>query len=96
VLGVPIAFSREFYAHLALLHVSLALRIAGDLIGMFEVRRLGGLLNAVALLLFFALTLRAAWQGQGRRASIKQISESPSEKLFNHQDTKTPRGKRAL
>lgn len=54
VLGVPVAYSPAFYAPLALLHLSLALRLAGDLAGLGEPRRWGGLLNAAAVLLFLA------------------------------------------
>ncbi|MBI4628500.1 MAG: hypothetical protein HY729_07315, partial [Candidatus Rokubacteria bacterium] len=56
VLGVPIAFRRAFYAHLVLLHLTLALRIAGDLASWLPGRQWGGLLNVLALLLFFANT----------------------------------------
>jgi len=45
VLGVAIPFRRFFYAHLALLHAGLALRVGGDLAGSFTAARWGGLLN---------------------------------------------------
>jgi hypothetical protein len=57
ILGVPISFSRLFYAQLGLLHFSLLLRVTGDLTNQFEIRRWGGLLNEVAILLFLALTI---------------------------------------
>jgi hypothetical protein len=56
VLGLPITFRRSFYAHLALLHLSLLLRIAGDLAPWRSGRLWGGLLNAVVLLLFLGNT----------------------------------------
>lgn len=59
VLGRPITFHPIFYAHLALLHLSLALRIVGDLGSWLPGRQWGGLLNVVALLLFLANTARA-------------------------------------
>lgn len=57
ILGVPISFSRAFYGHLILLHLSLLLRVAGNLTNQFEIRKWGGLLNEVAILLFLGLTL---------------------------------------
>lgn len=56
ILGWPVAFRPAFYAHLILLHLTLVLRIAGDLVPWPAARQWGGLLNAVALLLFFANT----------------------------------------
>ena len=58
-LGVPLAYRTFFYGHLALLHTSLALRLAGDLAGWPAVRQWGGLLNAVAILLFLVSTAAA-------------------------------------
>jgi len=60
VSGRPMTFQPVFYAHLALLHASLVLRIAGDLAGWPSLRQWGGLLNVVALLLFLANTVRAS------------------------------------
>ena len=57
VLGVPLPFRRPFYLHLALLHVGLCLRVGGDLGGSFDVARIGGLLNAVAIGLFLLATI---------------------------------------
>ncbi len=57
--GQQMAFQPAFYAHLALLHASLVLRVAGDLGGWAGVRQWGGLLNAIALLAFLANTVRA-------------------------------------
>jgi hypothetical protein len=59
VLGSPISFRPAFYAHLSLLHFSLALRLAGDLAGWLTARQWGGLLNALVLLLFLANTVYA-------------------------------------
>ena len=59
VLGVPLAYRSFFYVHLALLHASLALRLAGDLAGLPDLRQWGGLLNAAAILLFLASTVAA-------------------------------------
>ncbi|MFN3928718.1 MAG: hypothetical protein ACK4OK_03690, partial [Thermoflexus sp.] len=64
VLRVNLPFSRALYLPLALLHLSLLLRLAGDLGGIFEVRRWGGLLNGVAILLFLVLMARAIRKGR--------------------------------
>ncbi len=59
IMGRAVGYSPLFYIHLAFLHASLALRIAGDLLDAFLVRRWGGMLNAVALLIFLVNTVRA-------------------------------------
>jgi hypothetical protein len=56
-------FGAIFYAHLVLLHVSLLIRVGGDITGQSELRRAGGLLNAVAILLFLGMTARSVWIG---------------------------------
>lgn len=56
VLGVAVPFQPRFYAHLVVLHLSLALRLLGDLTLWWPARHWGGLLNVVAILLFFANT----------------------------------------
>jgi hypothetical protein len=48
-------FRPRFYLQAGVLHVSVLVRVAGDLIGGLEAwRRWGGLLNAAALLVFVA------------------------------------------
>jgi hypothetical protein len=54
VLGVGVAYRSAFYLPLALLHASVALRLIGDCGPWLEGRRWGGLLNAVAIVVFFA------------------------------------------
>ena len=68
VLNLPVRYSPRFYAHLGLLHLSLLLRVGGDLAGMGALRQWGGLLNVVAVLLFLANTVAsvAEQRGQGR------------------------------
>jgi hypothetical protein len=56
VIGVSVPFRARFYVHLAMLHVSLFLRLAGDLAGWMPGRQWGGLLNVLAVLLFLANT----------------------------------------
>ena len=65
VTGVRLPFRAYFYVHLGLLHASIALRIVGDLTAQQELRRWGGLLNEVAIVLFVAVTLVAARRGSG-------------------------------
>ena len=57
ILGVPIHFRPAFYIHLCLLHVSLVIRLAGDLGGQTDIRKWGGVLNEVAILLFLVMTV---------------------------------------
>ncbi|MDR7434506.1 MAG: hypothetical protein QN189_05185 [Armatimonadota bacterium] len=63
ILGLPLSFQPSFYAHLILLHLSLALRVASDLLLWIPGRRWGGLLNVLALLVFLGNTLRARRRG---------------------------------
>lgn len=60
VLGAPLAFMRSFYIHLSLLHLSLGLRVVGDLGGLAQVRLWGGMLNVCAIVLFLIMTVVAA------------------------------------
>lgn len=59
VLGLRVGYRPAFYAHLALLHASLAVRIAGDLAPWLPGRRWGGLANGVAIVVFLVNTLSA-------------------------------------
>jgi len=56
LLGRPPVFQRVFYGHLALLHASLLLRVAGDMAGVAAWWRWGGLLNAVSIVWFVVAT----------------------------------------
>lgn len=56
VLGLRLGFHPVFYAPLAALHLSLVLRVAGDLLGLDLSRQWGGLLNALAILAFILVT----------------------------------------
>jgi hypothetical protein len=64
VAGRPMAFRGVFYYHVVLLHLSLILRIAGDLTGSFSAYRCGGLLSVIALLMFLADSLYGMVIGQ--------------------------------
>jgi len=67
ILGVTIRFSPIFYLPPLLLQVSLLMRIVGDLTLQMTLRRRGGLLNAVSILLFaFIVIVNVAsnkWRG---------------------------------
>ena len=63
VLGRAIHFRSIFYVPLILLHGSLLLRVFGDLAGWAPGRQWGGLINAVALLLFLSTLAHAVWRG---------------------------------
>ena len=54
VLGVRVAYGPMFYLPLGVLHASLLLRVIGDGAPWLPGRRWGGLLNAAAVVLFFA------------------------------------------
>lgn len=58
--GLAVPFRRPFYLHLGLLHAGLAVRVAGDLAGDRELARAGGLVSAVAIVLFVAMTAGSA------------------------------------
>jgi cbb3-type cytochrome oxidase subunit 1 len=59
ILTVPITFRSAFYAPLVLLHLSLVLRIGSDLGSWESARQWGGLLNVMAVLLFFGMMVRS-------------------------------------
>lgn len=67
VLRVAMPFDRWSYLPLAALQLALVVRLGGDALGALAVRRAGGMLSAVALLLFVLVTLRSALRGRGKR-----------------------------
>jgi len=66
VLRVDFLYHPRLYAPLALLHLSLALRILGDLLLWWPARLWGGLLGALAILFFLVLVITAV----RRRAAV--------------------------
>ena len=80
VVGRPMAYAPAAYAPLIVLHLSLVLRVAGDLLAVPLARRWGGLLNGVALLLFLGLTVYAL--AVGRRPSGR-LSADDERRLAN-------------
>lgn len=87
VLGLTAIWRPRFYAHLLLLHVSLVLRVGGDLGESVLLRQWGGGLNAVALGLFLLNTVTALIGNQRgqrpRRAGdpAASLPDSPTEPL---------------
>jgi hypothetical protein len=64
ILNRPPPYHPIFYAPLVLLHVSLLLRVVGDLVGWWSGRQWGGLLNATAVLLFLITLAYVLPQGK--------------------------------
>jgi hypothetical protein len=64
ILNRPPPYHPAFYAPLVLLHVSLLLRVVGDLVGWWSGRQWGGLLNATAVLLFLITLAYVLLQGK--------------------------------
>lgn len=58
MLSRALSYSPLLYSALVLLNVSLVLRLAGDLLYGLDVRQWGGMLNAIAILLFLFLNAR--------------------------------------
>lgn len=85
VLRVPLPFRHGFYAQLALLHASLALRlIGGDLAGSVPLWQAGGIGGEIAILLFFGASAaavvgarRAARRALRERANARRMREAP-------------------
>jgi hypothetical protein len=72
ITGKAVPFRSVFYLHLALLHLSLLLRVGSDLIIWLPGRQWGGLLNVVAILLFMVNTLLA--MRTAARASTQSVA----------------------
>jgi hypothetical protein len=66
VARIELPFHPLLYLPLALLHLGLVARVAGDLAGDGPLRRAGGIANAAALALFFAAALAARALRGGR------------------------------
>jgi hypothetical protein len=64
ITGITPRYTPAFYLHLAALHLSLAMRLAGDLTLGSGLRRWGAMLNVVALMIFLLNTILAARRGE--------------------------------
>jgi len=69
--GMKVVYFSTFYVPLFLLHGSLLVRVWGDLLGMERLRQWGGLLNGVAIGVFFLHLIFSIWRG--RRAEINPM-----------------------
>lgn len=59
ITGLGLPFRNLFYLHAGLLHLSLLLRVAGDLSLSLSLQRWGGLLNGLTILVFLVNNVRA-------------------------------------
>jgi hypothetical protein len=71
ILGVPIHYHPAFYIQLILLHLSLIIRLLGDLMNHSDIRRWGGLLNEVAILLFFGMIIYSILRTKNRKTQSR-------------------------
>lgn len=75
--GLQVNYNRIFYGHLILLHTALVYRMYGNLTGNVIARQQGGLLNAIAILLFLTvtilITIRSNFQ---RNANKKRVTKA--------------------
>jgi hypothetical protein len=63
ITGLALPFQNVFYLHAALLHLSLLLRVAGDIGQLAALQQWGGLLNSLSILLFLVNNVRAVKLG---------------------------------
>jgi hypothetical protein len=61
-----------------LLHLSLIIRILGDLTNQFDIRRWGGFLNEIAILLFLAMTIHSIVKTGNQLAKKSSIDSTLS------------------
>jgi hypothetical protein len=71
ITDLALPFGNVFYLHAALLHISLLLRVAGDLGWWLSLQQQGGMLNVVAVLLFLINNVRAVKIGNPKWAVVK-------------------------
>jgi hypothetical protein len=68
VTTIQVPYRSFFYVHLALLHLSLTMRVVGDLAGIESLRVHGGHVNAAAIVLFVLATISSAAAARLSRA----------------------------
>jgi len=73
ITGLALPFQKSFYLHAGLLHISLLMRVAGDLSLLLPLQRWAGLLNVGAILLFLINNVRAVRLGANVR-SIEKVN----------------------
>ncbi len=69
VLRIQMQYGWLFYAPWAVLEVSLLIRVAADLLGWPAVRRWGGMLNVIAVLLFMLVAARSVQVARARQTT---------------------------
>lgn len=75
--GLQVNYKPIFYGHLILLHTALVYRMVGNLTGNFTARQQGGLLNAIAILLFLTVTIFVTVRSNFQRgANKKQVTKA--------------------
>jgi hypothetical protein len=70
VTGLALPFGNVFYLHAGLLHVSLLLRVVGDLGKWHSLQQWGGMLNVLSVLLFLMNNVRAVKVGNSKWATV--------------------------
>jgi hypothetical protein len=70
VTGLALPFGNVFYLHAGLLHVSLLLRVVGDLGWWRSLQQWGGMLNVLSVLLFLINNVRAVKVGNSKYAIV--------------------------
>ena len=73
VLRVTMIYWSALYVPLALLHAGLVLRVAGDLTLNLPLRAWGGMLNVVAILLYFGMIAASVLMAR-RRQSVPVVA----------------------
>ena len=71
ILMLPVKYSPKFYGPLILLHISLIMRVVGDLAFIHSIRLWGSLLNAIAILLFLGIMGWTIYQGRKEETETK-------------------------
>ncbi len=69
--GVRVRHSAAFYVPLTVLHLSLILRGIGDLSNLDQMRRLGGIGNAAAILIFALVIISHVGRGKSKKSTQK-------------------------
>jgi hypothetical protein len=72
--GLQVTFHPLFYGHLALLHLTLAYRIYGNLVLDQTARRWGGMLNVAAVLLFLLVTAVTVMRANAAKPQSSQAA----------------------
>ncbi len=76
LLGIQMEYTPWYYAHVIALQIALSLRVFGDLAGLPLVRRWGGLLSFIALLMFLFDTLRSVRSPARTDSRVSQAGPS--------------------